>query len=275
MNLKKSNPRTPTQRNFIKINRKLFNLEKTPKIKSLIYGLKNSSGRNNLGKITSYHKGGGHKQKYRKINFYRVANSIGIVTSLEYDPNRTSNIAAVYNYIENSYFYILAPKNLKVGDIIKSGLNADPKTGHSLPISKIPVGSFIHNVSPKRKKKAQISRAAGCFSILTEKTSKFGRIKINSGEQRFLSINCYATIGIVSNEFLSLTTKGKAGRNRWLNKRPIIRGVAMNPIDHPHGGGEGKTSGGRTSVTPWGKSTKGGRTSKSTNKLILSRNKNG
>ena len=267
MTLKKINPTTPSQRNLIITYRK--NLKKTPLIKSKIIGFKNSSGRNNLGIITSYHRGGGHKQKYRELNFSRKNNSFGIITSIEYDPNRTANIASVYDFLISKYFYILAPKNLKIGDIVKSGSNVEPKLGHSLPISKIPVGSLIHNISSKINKKAQISRAAGTFSQLIEKTSKHGRIKISSGEQKFLSVNCYATIGIVSNDLFFFTTIGKAGRSRWLNKRPYVRGVAMNPVDHPHGGGEGKTSGGRTSVTPWGKPTKGGKTSKSKNISII------
>ncbi len=265
------NPVTPSQRNLVKLKKK--NLRKTPLLKSNCLGLKNSSGRNNSGTITSYGKGGGHKQKYRKINFYRKTNSLGIITSIEYDPNRTANIASVYNYLSNEYYYILAPKSISVGDIIKSGSNAEPKIGHSLPISKIPVGSLIHNICPKKNKKAQISRAAGTFSYLIEKTAKTARILISSGEQRFLSTECYATIGIVSNEFKFLTKLGKAGRSRWLNKRSKVRGVAMNPIDHPHGGGEGKTSGGY-SLTPWGKPSKNNSTSKSNNKLIISKNKN-
>lgn len=265
MFLIKSKPTTPSQRHLIKINRK--HLRKNPFIKSKIKGIKNSSGRNNKGKITAYHKGNGHKQKYRKINFYRTNNSIGIIATIEYDPNRTARIASVYDIETQNYFYMLAPKNLKIGDIVKSGSSAEPLLGHSLPISKIPVGSLIHNISPKKKKKAQISRSAGTFSYLIEKTADYCQIKISSGEQRFLATDCYATIGIVSNEFNFLTNKGKAGRSRWLNIRPTVRGVAMNPIDHPHGGGEGKSSG--ASLTPWGKPTKSGSTSRTRNKLII------
>lgn len=167
--------------------------------------------------------------------------------------------------------YILAPINLNVGNIIKTGTHAEPKIGHSLPISNIPVGCCIHNLSPKTKTKAQISRSAGTFSYLLEKTAKYGRIELSSGEQRLLSVDCFATIGIVSNELNSLTKLGKAGRARWLNRRPTVRGVAMNPVDHPHGGGEGKKSG--ASLTPWGKPTKNKCTSKSKNKLIISKKK--
>lgn len=267
MNLKKIKPITPASRNLIKIYNK--ELSKKPFLKNKIAGLKNNSGRNKSGKITVRHIGGGHKQKYRKINYLRTANFDGIVTSLEYDPNRSSNIAAIYDYTQNSYEYILATKNLKIGDIVKAGINADVKNGHSLPLSKIPVGSLINSISPETTVKSKITRSAGTFSQLIEKTTKHARIKLSSGEQRRVSVNCFATIGIISNENFFLTTVGKAGRSRWLNKRPKVRGVAMNPIDHPHGGGEGKTSGGKSSVTPWGKPTKGGKTSRSRNKFIL------
>ena len=270
MNLKKIKPINSSHRNLILINNK--HLTKKPKIKSKIIGLKNTSGRNNSGKITVRRKGNGHKQKYRKINFFRTSKSIGIVTSIEYAPNRTAHIASIFDFLKKKYYYILAPMNLKTGDIIKSGNNAESKIGHSLPISNIPVGCCIHNISPKTSKKAQISRSAGTFSYLIEKTSKYGRIELSSGEQRLLSINCFATIGIVSNELNSLKKLGKAGRSRWLNKRPSVRGVAMNPIDHPHGGGEGKKSG--SDLTPWGKPTKSGFTSKSKNKLIINKRNN-
>jgi large subunit ribosomal protein L2 len=267
MNFKKIKPVTPSYRNLIQINNKY--LTKNVEVKSKIIGLKNTAGRNNTGKITSFQKGGGHKQKYRNIDFFRTQDSVGIVTSIEYDPNRSANIASVFSIYKKHYFYILAPKNLKIGNIIKTGANAESKIGHSLPILNIPVGCCIHNVSPKIKKKAQISRAAGTFSSLIEKTAEYGRIELSSGEQRLLSVNCFATIGIVSNEFNSLTKLGKAGRSRWLNRRPSVRGVAMNPIDHPHGGGEGKKSG--ISSTPWGKPAKNRFTRKSKNKLIINK----
>ncbi len=269
MNLKTFKPTTPSQRNLVRLN--TSNLRKKPLLKTKIKGLKNCAGRNFTGKITSQHRGSGNKKRYRKLNFNRIDNEVGIITSLEYDPYRSSNIASVYSFTRKNYYYMIAPKNLKIGDIVKSGNQADPKNGHSLPIAKIPVGTLIHNISVKTCKNSQISRAAGTFSQLMEKTSKEGRLKLSSGEQRTLSIDCFATIGVVSNELSFLTTLGKAGRSRWLNKRPNVRGVAMNPIDHPHGGGEGKTSGGRSSVTPWGKPTKGGRTSRSNNNLVLTR----
>ena len=269
MKFKIFKPTTPSQRNLIQLNKS--NLRKSPLLKKKIKGFKNSTGRGSNGQITAWHRGGGHKKRYRQINFNRTKNETCIVTSLEYDPYRTANIASIYNIENHEYAYILAPKNLNVGDIVKSGKNAESKNGHSLSIDKIPVGSLLHSISVKTKKEAQVSRAAGTYSQLVEKTASSGRIKLSSGEHRNVSNKCFATIGVVSNEFLSLTTKGKAGRSRWLNKRPTVRGVAMNPIDHPHGGGEGKTSGGRSSVTPWGKPTKGGKTTRSKNKLILTR----
>lgn len=265
MILKIKKPVTPSQRQLVQLNRK--NLAKKPLLKTSIKGSKNSGGRNNSGKITIRHKGKGHKQKFRALDFFRTTSSTAIVCSIEYDPNRKANIAAIFEISLYKFSYIIAPKNLKVGDIVKSGSNAETKIGHSLPISKIPVGSFIYNIAPKLKKPAQISRAAGTFSRLTEKTLNSATIELSSGEQRFISVKCYATIGIVSNEFTFLTMLGKAGRSRWLNKRPKVRGVAMNPIDHPHGGGEGKKAGiGRTL---WGKPTRGKKTSKTKNKLII------
>lgn len=266
MKLKTFKPSTPSRRNLIQLNK--LNLKKKPLLKTKIKGFKNNAGRSSCGQITTWHRGGGHKKRYRSLNFNRTSDVTSIVLSLEYDPNRTSNIAAIYNINTQTYDYILAPKNLKVGDIIKSGKEAEAKNGHSLPIAKIPIGSLLHNVSTMTSKEAQLSRAAGTYTELMEKSAKSARIKLSSGEQRTVSTNCYATIGIVSNELLFLTTTGKAGRSRWLNRRPIVRGVAMNPVDHPHGGGEGKTSGGRSSVTPWGKPTKGVKSSRSDNKYI-------
>ena len=261
MQLIKIPPTTPSQRNLIQIKSKF--LSKRPLLKHKILGLKTPSGKNNTGKITSYHKGGGHKQKYRKIEFLRNISAIEIITSIEYDPNRNSFIASSYNLVLKIYKYIIAPKNLKIGNIIESGVNAKIKVGHSLPISKIPVGSLIHNISLSKTKKAQYSRSAGTFSRLIEKTSRYARIILSSVKQLLVDINCFDTLGIVSNEFNFLKTKAKAGRTRWLNRRPVVRGVAMNPIDHPHGGGEGKTSGGRSSVTPWGRPAKNVKTSRS------------
>lgn len=220
-------------------------LNKKPLLKFKLKGLINSSGRNNSGKIVCRHKGGGHKQLYRKIHSNNLLDFVGIVTSVEYDPNRTSNIISVYSLNEKKYFYQIAPKNIVVGNIIKIGLKANINLGHSLQLTKIPEGSFIYNINNK------FSKAAGTFSQLMEKNNETCKIKLSSGIFKTVSSYSIATIGIVSNaNHLSKIFK-KAGRTRWLNKRPTVRGVAMNPVDHPHGGGEGKKSGKR--LTPWGK----------------------
>lgn len=264
MELKNQKPLTPSQRHLIKISTK--NLKDKPTLKNQLKGKINSNGRNNSGKITVFHKGGGHKKKYRNINFKRFNECTGMTISIEYDPNRNSNIAAIYNLSEKTFFYIIAPKGLKIGDIVQSGSNVEATLGNSLPIIEIPVGSLIHNVSPKIGGPATISRAAGTFSQLKEKSLDYAKIQLSSGEQKLISSQCYASIGIVSNELSFLSKLGKAGRSRWLNIRPTVRGVAMNPIDHPHGGGEGKKSG--KGKTPWGKFVKSGKTSNSTNKNI-------
>lgn len=240
-----------SQNNIFTINSS--HLRKKPLLKKKIKGLKNGTGRNNSGKITVRHKGSGHKKRYRRINFNRTKISIGITSSIEYDPNRNSNIAAVYDFLNKTFFYILAPKNLKIGDIVKSGHIIEPKLGYSLPIGQIPVGSYIYNISLKSSNPAQISRSAGTFSKLKEKTLSYAVIELSSGKYRQVSSKCYATLGIVSNELFFLLRLKKAGQSRWLNKRPTVRGVAMNPVDHPHGGGEGKKSGKKK--TPWGKPT--------------------
>ena len=265
MIIKIEKPSTSSQRHLVKLDRS--NLTNKPILKAKVSKLTRAFGRNNSGKITVNHKGGGHKRRYRMIDFNRTTNSTGIVTTIEYDPNRSSFIASVYDLKKCSFTYILAPKNLKIGDIVKSGLKAEPKIGHSLPIANIPVGSYIHNVSTRTGAPAQISRAAGTFSKLTENTLEQAKIELKSGEKRNISPSCYATIGIVSNDSNFLRVLGKAGRSRWLNKRPTVRGVAMNPVDHPHGGGEGKKSG--KDRTPWGKNNKRGRTSNSRNKQII------
>lgn len=253
-------PTTPSQRHSVQLTR--TQLTKKPLIKKNIKIITSRAfGRNTSGKITVRHKGGGHKRRYRKINFIRNTNSIGIITSIEYDPNRNSYIASVCDIENKQFFYILAPKNLKIGDIVKSGLKAELKIGHSLPISNVPVGSYIHNISTTPNTSSQLSRAAGTFSKITENRLQYAKIDLSSGESKFISPQCYVTIGIVSNELIFLTKKGKAGRSRWCNNRPTVRGVAMNPVDHPHGGGEGKKSG--KDKTPWGKNNKQGKTSNS------------
>lgn len=251
MKLKFLEPTTPSQRHVIKLNNK--HLAKKPMIKTKLKGIKNKAGRNLSGKITVFHKGNGHKKKYRIINFNRTENSSGIVCSIEYDPNRNTNIASIYDFSIKKFFYIIAPENLTIGNIVKSGIQAKPNNGNSLPILKIPTSYFIHNISKNSSKKAQIARSAGTYAILKEKTTNYAKLELPSGEKKIVPLNSYATIGIVSNESFFLTQHGKAGRSRWLNKRPTVRGVAMNPIDHPHGGGEGKTSG--KALTPWSKPT--------------------
>lgn len=253
---------------FFNIPRSSPLFKKKPFLKQKIKGKLNKAGRNNSGKITVYHKGGGHKRRHRLIDFNRTITSKGIVCNIEYDPNRNCKIAAVFDIEKIFFYYIIAPKNLIISDIIESGDNVEPKLGYSLPISNIPVGCYIYNVSPKTYKPAQISRSAGTFCKLKEKTLNYAIIELNSGEHRYLSTKCFASIGIVSNEFQFLTKKYKAGQSRWLNKRPTVRGVAMNPIDHPHGGGEGKTSG--LNKTPWGKYNKKSITKKKLkNKYII------
>ena len=262
MLLQKVKPTTSSRRHIVKLNRKNFKLNKISLLKKKIQGFKkNSSGRNNSGKITVFHKGAGVKKKYRKISFNRTFNSIGIICSLEHDPNRNSYIASVYDYTRNIFFYIVAPQNLKVGDIVKSGLNIEPSLGSSLPLVNIVIGTPIYNISINNNKIGQISRSAGTFSVIKKKTDKNVVIKLSSGKIYYVSIKEFASIGKVSNELCFLTKLGKAGQSRWLNKRPTVRGVAMNPIDHPHGGGEGKKSG--ISKTPWGKLNKGTKTSRS------------
>lgn len=267
MILQKVKPTTPSRRQLIKLNQKNLNLSKKPLLKQKLKGKKTSSGRNHSGQITVFHRGGGVKKRYRKINFFRTFNSTGIVCSLEHDPNRNAYIAAIFDFINFDFFYILAPKNLQVGDIVKAGLEIEPSLGSSLPISGIPIGTPIYNIAPKVFEEGKISRSAGTFSTIKEKTDKRALIELSSGEQRYISSRCFASVGEVSKKLHSLTRLGKAGQSRWLNRRPIVRGVAMNPIDHPHGGGEGKKSG--KSRTPWGQPNFRGKTSRSKNRLVL------
>lgn len=227
----------------------LLNLKKGPLLKKQTKGLKNYAGRNNSGKITVRHKGGGHKKKYRKINFNNKSFT-GICCNIEYDPNRNSYIAATYDFEKRAFYYILAPKNLKIGDILRINLTGVPRLGHSMYMLNIPSGSYIYNIPTQRTKLAKFSRSAGSFSKLKEKTLNFAIIELSSTKHYILKSKQYASIGIVSNELDFLTQLTKAGQSRWLNKRPSVRGVAMNPIDHPHGGGEGKKSG--RNKTPWG-----------------------
>ena len=228
-----------------------YNNNQKFQIKNKEQGSLNFAGRNNTGKITANHKGGGHKTKFKKLNFVWTKTNTGITCSILYDPNWTANIAAIYNFLNKTAFYVLAPKNLKVGDILKTNNTVEPKLGYSLPLNQIPVGSYIYNISTQTLSWATISRAAGTFSIVQEQSLYFTKIKLSSGKIKTIYSTCYATLGIVSNELIFLWKLKKAGQNRWLNKKPTVRGVAMNPVDHPHGGGEGKKSG--KNKTPWGK----------------------
>lgn len=245
--------------------------------KSLLAPLKSKAGRNNQGKLTVRHQGGGHKRQYRIIDFKRTKDGIlGRVATIEYDPNRSANIALI-NYADGEKRYILAPNGLKVGDQIESGPNADIKPGNALPLENIPVGTVIHNIELKPGKGAQLVRAAGAEAQLLGKDGDYAIIRLSSGEVRMVRKECRATIGQVGNLDHENINIGKAGRSRWLGKRPTVRGVVMNPNDHPHGGGEGKAPIGRKSpVTPWGKPTLGYKTrkkNKHSNKYIVRRRK--
>ncbi|MBN67388.1 MAG: 50S ribosomal protein L2 [Rickettsiales bacterium] len=269
MALKHFKPNTPSQRQLVLIDRS--ELYKGKPVKTLTEGLNKSGGRNNKGRVTSRHRGGGHKRSYRIIDFKRNKWDVAAtVDRIEYDPNRSAFIALL-KYDDGELAYILAPQRLNVGDQVIAGEKTDVKPGNAMPLKNIPVGTIIHNVEMKQGKGGQIGRAAGAYVQLVGKDSGYAQIKLRSGELRLVRAECMATIGAVSNPDHQNENKGKAGRTRWLGKRPSVRGVAMNPVDHPHGGGEGKTSGGRHPVTPWGQPTKGKRTrsNKATDKLIV------
>ncbi|MEA5115471.1 MAG: 50S ribosomal protein L2 [Geobacteraceae bacterium] len=239
--------------------------------KSLLVTLKKSGGRNSLGRITSRHIGGGHKQKYRIVDFLRSKRDIPArVASVEYDPNRSARIALLV-YADGEKRYILAPDGLKLGDGILASEKADIRPGNALPLKAIPLGTIVHNIELKIGKGGQLARSAGTFAQLMSKEGKYAQVKLPSGEVRMVLQECYATIGQVGNLDHENISLGKAGRTRWLGKRPKVRGVAMNPVDHPHGGGEGRTSGGRHPVTPWGIPTKGykTRTNKTSSRFIV------
>jgi len=275
MALKSYNPTSPSQRGLIAIDRS--ELWKGDPVKTLTVGKKSSGGRNNMGRITSWHKGGGHKQSYRLVDFKRqILDISATVERIEYDPNRTCFIALI-RYEDGVLSYIIAPQKLAVGDKVISSKSADIKPGNTLPLSQIPVGTVIHNVELRPGKGGQLARAAGGYVLLVGKDTGHALIRLRSGETRKVNIHCFATIGAVSNADHQNIKIGKAGRSRWLGRRPVVRGVAMNPIDHPHGGGEGRTSGGRHPCTPWGKSTKGKKTRKNKrtdNFIVRSRHKN-
>lgn len=270
MALKTYNPTSEGRRTLITTDRS--ELWKGKPVKTLTEGLSKTGGRNNHGRITAFHRGGGHKRSYRLIDFKRVKfDMVGTVERLEYDPNRTAWIALI-KYEDGELAYIIAPQRLSAGDKVISSMNgADVKPGNAMPLASIPVGTIVHNVELKPGKGGQIARSAGAFVQIVGRDQGYTILRLMSGEQRRVLGTCMASIGAVSNPDHGNINLGKAGRSRWLGIRPHTRGVAMNPIDHPHGGGEGRTSGGRHPVTPWGKPTKGKRTrsNKATDKFIV------
>lgn len=269
MALKSYKPTSPAQRGLVLVDRN--GLWKGKPVKTLTEGLTKKGGRNNAGRITARRIGGGHKRSYRIVDFKRRKYDVAAtVERLEYDPNRTAFIALI-KYEDGELSYILAPQRLAPGDKVISGEKVDVKPGNAMPLSSIPVGTIIHNVEMKPGKGGQLARSAGTYAQLVGRDQGYAILRLGSGEQRLVSGQCMASIGAVSNPDQTNVTLAKAGRKRWMGKRPSVRGVAMNPIDHPHGGGEGRTSGGRHPVTPWGKPTKGKRTrsNKATDKFIV------
>jgi large subunit ribosomal protein L2 len=271
MALKQFNPTTPSLRQLVLVDRS--DLYKGKPVKALTAGKTEKGGRNNLGRVTVRFRGGGHKQAYRLVDFKRreKMGEVASVERIEYDPNRTSFIALI-KYKDGTLSYILAPQRLAVGDEVVSGDQVDIKPGNAMPIGNIPVGTIVHNVEIKIGKGGQIARSAGSYVQIVGRDQGYVSVRLNSGEQRIVHGSCFATVGAVSNPDHMNISLGKAGRSRWLGRRPHNRGVAMNPVDHPHGGGEGRTSGGRHPVTPWGKPTKGKKTrsNKRTDKFIMS-----
>ncbi|MCP5367384.1 MAG: 50S ribosomal protein L2 [Hyphomicrobiales bacterium] len=271
MALKQFKPTTPGRRGLVLVDRSA--LWKGAPEKSLTEGLRKKGGRNNTGRITARRRGGGHKRRYRVIDFKRSKFDVmATVERLEYDPNRSAFIALI-KYEDGELAYILAPQRLRAGDTVVAGPGVDVKPGNALPLQNIPVGTIVHNVEMKPGKGGQMARSAGTYVQLIGKDQGYAQLRLSSGELRMVRAECMATIGAVSNPDKQNIKLGKAGRKRWIGKRPAVRGVAMNPIDHPHGGGEGRTSGGRHPVTPWGKPTKGKRTrnNKKTDALIMRR----
>ena len=275
MALRTFKPTTPGQRQLVIVDRS--ELHKGGPVKTLTEGLRAKGGRNNYGRITVRWRGGGHKRSYRIIDFRRRKFDMpATVERLEYDPNRTAFIALI-RYEDGEQSYILAPQRLQPGDKIVSGERADIKPGNAMPLKNIPVGTIVHNVELKPGRGGQMARAAGTYVQLVGRDAGLALLRMSSGEVRMVRTECMATIGAVSNPDQKNISIGKAGRNRWKGRKPSVRGVAMNPVDHPHGGGEGRTSGGRHPVTPWGKSTKGKKTrhNKKTDGMILRRRRVG
>lgn len=273
MALKKYKPTSPAQRQLV-LNTG-DDLWKGKPEKTLVRGLRKTGGRNNTGRVTTRHIGGGHKRLYRLVDFKRTKLDVeATVLRLEYDPNRSGYIALI-EYKDGEKSYILAPQRLAKGDKVVAGNNADIKPGNALQLKAIPVGTIVHNVELKVGKGGQMARSAGCYAQIVGRDAGYVQIKLSSGELRVVKGECMATIGAMSNADHMNESDSKAGRTRWKGVRPTVRGVAMNPVDHPHGGGEGRTSGGRHPVTPWGKSTKGRKTrhNKATDKYIIRRRK--
>ncbi len=269
MALKNFNPTSPGVRSLTLVNK--GELHKGKPVKNLTEGLTKSGGRNNTGRITTYHRGGGHKRRYRLVDFKRQKfDVVGTVERLEYDPNRTAFIALI-SYEDGEQAYILAPQRLKAGDKVIAGEKVDVKPGNAMPLKNMPIGTIIHNVELKAGKGGQMARSAGTYAQLVGRDAGYAQIKLASGELRRVRGECMASVGPVSNPDNMNQSMGKAGRTRWKGIRPTVRGVVMNPVDHPHGGGEGRSSGGRHPVTPWGKPTKGRRTrsNKSTDQYII------
>ena len=271
MTVVKAKPTSPGRRFVVKVVNP--QLHRGVPWKPLLEKKSRTGGRNNNGRITTRHIGGGHKQKYRKIDFKRNKKGItATVERLEYDPNRTANIALL-KYADGERRYIIAPRNLAAGDEVQSGDNVPMRPGNSLPMRNIPMGSVIHCIELKPGKGAQLARSAGTSAQLVAKEGLYATLRLRSGEMRKVLSACRATLGEVSNPEHNLRSLGKAGAKRWRGVRPTVRGVVMNPVDHPHGGGEGKTSGGRHPVSPWGQPTKGHKTRKNkrTDKMIVRR----
>jgi large subunit ribosomal protein L2 len=272
MALKNYNPTTPSQRQLVLVDKR--ELWRGKPVKTLTEGMARTGGRNNHGHITTRHIGGGNKRVYRLVDFKRRKWDVaGTVERLEYDPNRTAFIALVA-YADGEKAYILAPQRLAVGDKVVAGAKVDIKPGNAAPLKAIPVGTIIHNVELKVGKGGQLARSAGAFAQLIGRDADYCQVRLSSGEIRLVRSECMASIGAVSNPDHQNENLGKAGRKRWMGVRPTVRGVAMNPIDHPHGGGEGRTSGGRHPVTPWGQPTKGHktrRTKRTTAMIVRSR----
>jgi len=269
MALKTFKPTTPSQRQLVLVDRS--HLWKGKPVKALTEGLSKSGGRNNAGRVSVWHRGGGHKRTYRMVDFKRTKFGVpGTVERLEYDPNRTAFIALI-KYADGELAYILAPQRLAAGDTVVADEKADVKPGNAMRLANMPIGTIVHNVEMKPGKGGQLARAAGAYVQLVGRDAGNAILRLNSGETRMVPSACMATVGAVSNPDNSNVSLSKAGRSRWKGRKPTVRGVAMNPIDHPHGGGEGRTSGGRHPVTPWGKSTKGKRTrsNKASDKFIL------